>query len=602
MIGALRKLAVGALAAAAALSSVASGGPLAERAADRLVFCHFMIGIVGDRTSSNDYDDDMRRAKAAGIDAFALNIGVDGYTDQQLGYAYDSAARNGMRVFISFDFNWWSPGDAGGVGAKIKQYKDRPAQLRVDGRVFASSFAGDGLDVDAMRGAAGENVYFVPNFHPGQSSADKIDGALNWMGWPSDGSNKAPKPGRSVSVADGDSAYQSWLGGKTYLAPVSPWFFTHFGPEVSFSKNWVFPGGSLLFDRWNEILQKGFPMVEIVTWNDYGESHYVGPLNSPHYDDGNSKWTNDMPHDGWLDLSKPFIKAYKAGAKSVDNYIDDEKIIYWYRRTLASLDCDATDTTSGRSANNASGNYFEGRPDGWQTLPDVVYVASFLKSAGIITVTSGGQTHTENAPAGAHIFAVPAAVGRQTFALGRGGATVMQETSLMDIADVCPCGLYNFNAYVGTVPHGPSDPLQGHGLASLTIGLHVSTCEARPSLGTNPPVPGGGSTPPGNPVTSPTATNPPPTSTPPSGGQVCVEGTVADGESGNYTGLCKFSCNYGYCPPGPCKCTRYGSQVNPPPETGTRGCPLQGEGDGYKGLCSYTCNHGYCPDTACRAC
>ena len=39
---------------------------------------------MGDRTSPNDYDDDMKRAKAAGIDAFALNIGVDGYTDQQL--------------------------------------------------------------------------------------------------------------------------------------------------------------------------------------------------------------------------------------------------------------------------------------------------------------------------------------------------------------------------------------------------------------------------------------------------------------------------------------------------------------------------------------
>ena len=46
----------------------------------------------------------MKRAKAAGIDAFALNIGTDPYTDQQLGFAYQSAANNGMKVFISFDF------------------------------------------------------------------------------------------------------------------------------------------------------------------------------------------------------------------------------------------------------------------------------------------------------------------------------------------------------------------------------------------------------------------------------------------------------------------------------------------------------------------
>lgn len=123
----------------------------------------------------------MQRAKAAGIDAFALNIGVDPYTDTQLGFAYDSAARNGMKVFISFDFNWWHIDQAAQVGQKIAQYASKPAQLFVDNRPFASSFAGDGLDVNAMRSAAGQNVYFVPNFHPGQGDVSAIDGALNWM-------------------------------------------------------------------------------------------------------------------------------------------------------------------------------------------------------------------------------------------------------------------------------------------------------------------------------------------------------------------------------------------------------------------------------------
>ena len=34
--------------------------------------------------------------------------------------------------------------------------------------------------------------------------------------------------------------------------------------------------------------------VEIISWNDFGESHYVGPLSSLHTDDGASKWVNDM--------------------------------------------------------------------------------------------------------------------------------------------------------------------------------------------------------------------------------------------------------------------------------------------------------------------
>ncbi|AEO61225.1 glycoside hydrolase family 71 protein [Thermothelomyces thermophilus ATCC 42464] len=594
-------------------------------AGDRLVFCHFMIGIVGDRTSAADYDDDMRRAKEAGIDAFALNIGVDGYTDQQLNYAYESAARNDMKVFISFDFNWYSPGNAAAVGSKIAQYASKPAQLLVNDRVFASSFAGDGLDVDAVRAAAGTDVFFVPNFHPGQGSLAAVDGAFNWMAWPNDGNNKAPKPGKSLSVADGDNAYLDWLGDKTYMAPISPWFFTHFGPEVSFSKNWVFPGGSLIFDRWNEVLQKGFPMVELITWNDYGESHYIGPLSSPHYDDGNSKWTNDMPHNGWLDLSKPFIAAYKNKDTSVDKYITDDQIIYWYRRTLGSLDCDATDTTAGRPANNDSGNYFQGRPDGWQTLEDAVYVVTLLTEPGTLTIASGDQVVEQEVPAGANLVKVPAAVGKQRFSLSRGGTVVLQDTSLMDISNVCPCGLYNFNAYVGTVPAGFNDPLGEHGLASLTIGLHVTTCSATPSLGTNPPTTATttatASTTTAGPITTSTTsttstssgttsapspskttsepTQPTSTSEP---DLPCNGGTNADGETGNYAGLCSFACSYGYCPPGPCKCTSRGTPGTPPPPSGRDGCPLPGEGDGYKGLCSFACSHGYCPETACQYC
>ncbi|CAH0041338.1 unnamed protein product [Clonostachys rhizophaga] len=564
--------------------------------ADRLVFCHFMMGIIGDRTSAADYDDDMRRAKDAGIDAFALNIGTDSNVDQQLGYAYQSAANNGMKVFISFDFNWFKPGsDAATVGRMIAQYGSQPGQLIVDNRIFASTFAGDGLDVNAVKSAAGSDVFFVPNFHPEQSSAGSVDGAFNWMGWASDGYNKAPKAGQSVSVADGDNKYLNWLGGKPYMAPVSPWFFTHYGPEVSYSKNWVFPGGSLIFDRWNEVLQKGFPMIEIVTWNDYGESHYIGPLSSLHYDDGNSKWTNDMPHNGWLDLSKPYIAAYKNKDTSVNKYITKDQIIYWYRRTLKSLDCDATDTTSNRPV-EGNENYFMGRPDGWNTMDDAVYVVTMLTQAGQLTVTSGGQTVVKEVPAGANLIEVPAAIGQQKFSLSRNGQVVLEDTSKMDISNVCPCGLYNFNAYVGTVPAGFDDPLGPDGLNSLTNGLIVTTCSPQPSLGTNPPTQTGGS---GGNGGSTTAA-PAPTSNPGTG--QCNGGTNADGETENYKGLCSFTCAYGYCPSGPCKCTSSGTPGTPPAYSGRDGCPASGLSDAYKGLCSYTCSHGYCPEGACQYC
>ncbi|QQK40795.1 Glycoside hydrolase, family 71 [Penicillium digitatum] len=437
-----------------------------------------MIGIVSNRKSASDYDDDMKRAKSLGIDAFALNIGVDPYTDQQLQLAYESAANNQMKVFLSFDFNWWHTDQATAVGQKIAQYAGKPAQLLVDNKVFVSSFAGDGIDVAVLRAAVGRSIFFAPNFHPAYGTdISTVDGLLNWMAWPNNGNNKAPTPNHMVSVADGDREYANALGGKAYIAPVSPWFFTHFGPEVSYSKNWNFPSDLLWFNRWNEILALKPRFIEIVTWNDYGESHYIGPLNSPHTDDGASKWVNDMPHDGWLDISKPYIAAFKAGESSPNHHISSDELVYWYRPAPRGVNCDSTDTCM-VPANNGSGNYFMGRPDGWQSMADSVFVVSLLTSPAKVQVNSGGTIYNYDAPAGASAKEVPMGVGAQSFAVIRGGKSILSGTSLKEIINGCVCGLYNFNAYVGTLPAGFNDPLLQDGLSAFKQGLRDQTLQA----------------------------------------------------------------------------------------------------------------------------
>ncbi|TRX90489.1 hypothetical protein FHL15_008658 [Xylaria flabelliformis] len=475
---ALRAVATAALLTSGLASPSALGDSITVRQANggKMVFCHYMIGIFYVRTSSADYDDDMKRAKAIGIDALAFNIGVDPYTDQQLGYAYESANRNGMKAFISFDFNWYHTNQAVQVGQMIARYASQPAQLKFGDRVVASSFAGDGLDVAAMRTAAGNNVWFAPNFHPEQGTDfSVIDGALNWLAWPNDGNNKAPKPGKNVTVQQGDQAYITALKGKPYIAPVSPWFFTHFGPEVPYSKNWVFPSDTLWFDRWQQILKLQPKYLEIVTWNDYGESHYIGRLDSPHGDDGSSKWVYGFPHDAFLDMAVPFISAFKAGASDPAPYITSDKIVYWFRPTLKGLNCDATDTTL-VDADNSTGNYFKGRPNGWETMRDEVFVVTLLTKAASLTMTVAGKSVTVNVPAGAAINSIAMAPGAVSFSLSRSGATVLQGTSPMKILDHCPCGIYNFNPYSGTIPAGQADQLLPAGYSSILNGLHVSTC------------------------------------------------------------------------------------------------------------------------------
>lgn len=184
---------------------------------------------------------------------------------------------------------------------------------------------------------------------------------------------------------------------------------------------------------------------------------------------------NKRPHTGWLEMSKPFIAAYKAGVTTALDYITEEKLVYWYRPTPKDVNCDATDTTMQGSPNNSSGNFFRGRPNGWESMEDEVFVVALLKSPAQVLVQSGDQTQSIQAPAGISAHSVPMGVGQQKFAVTRNGQTVLSGTSLKDIVDTCICGIYNFNAYVGTLP-APStiDRLQPAGLAMLSQGLKVA--------------------------------------------------------------------------------------------------------------------------------
>ena len=163
----------------------------------------------------------MQQAKAAGIDAFALNIGIDSFTDTQLGFAYESAHTNGMSVFISFDFNWYSTSNTSGIADTIGRYADHPAQLLVDGKVFVSSFSGDGLNLAGVQSdLATHTIFWAPNFQP--NNVGSADALFNWMAWPNNGNNKAPDAGSNLTVSEGDSAYTSALAGKPYIARKLP--------------------------------------------------------------------------------------------------------------------------------------------------------------------------------------------------------------------------------------------------------------------------------------------------------------------------------------------------------------------------------------------
>jgi hypothetical protein len=74
-----------------------------------------------------------------------------------------------------------------------------------------------------------------------------------------------------------------------------------------YNKNWLWRGDNLWYQRWMQVWYLQPEFFEIISWNDFGESHYIGPLDDRQYSPfvtGKApfNYAKDMPHDGWRDL------------------------------------------------------------------------------------------------------------------------------------------------------------------------------------------------------------------------------------------------------------------------------------------------------------
>ena len=91
----------------------------------------------------SDWVDDMHLAQAAGIDAFALNVGAtDQTTTTQVPQAYAAAAQTGFKVFLSFDYAAQGPWSTQAVINTIRTYANSRGQFKVNGLPLVSTFEG----------------------------------------------------------------------------------------------------------------------------------------------------------------------------------------------------------------------------------------------------------------------------------------------------------------------------------------------------------------------------------------------------------------------------------------------------------------------------
>ncbi|GKT50966.1 mutanase Pc12g07500 [Colletotrichum spaethianum] len=517
---------------------------LATRSVEsKSVFAHFMVG----NTETFDiakWEDNIALAQQAHIDAFALNIAHGWkYNDQQISNAFAAAGAKGFKLFFSFDYAGGDvPWPMAEVKALIQKYGSSQAHFQYNGKPFVSTFEGPDNADDWKSIKADTGCFFIPDWSslgagPAINAGDGVaDGLFNWAAWPY---------GQRNMTTYIDASYNQLLGGKPYMMPVSPWFFTNL---PGYSKNWLWKSGDLWYERWKQVVSMDFEpeFLEIISWNDYGESHYIGPLDNTQYEafqvgDAPYNYVKDMPHDGWREHLPYLIDLYKTGTASFTK----ESMVTWFRTSLS--DTCADGGTTGNTASQLQLEY-EAR----DLTPDRIYFSVLLASSAELKVSFGGRDYSikdwdyiPDGGVGVYHTSIPVlgTGGAWHAQVVRGSSTIIDYLVPQGISGDCPSGVTNWNPWVGSASSGGS--VSGKPPRDLAD-------------------------------------------------QVCIAGW---GE-GNFNDLCEFTCKYGYCPSSACVCTNMGEAIKKPESTGVKGYPANGDAN-YGGLCTFACNLGYCPSTAC---
>ncbi len=408
------------------------------------VYAHHMVGNTYPYTQA-DWAKDIALAKAAGIDGFALNMGSDWWQPLRVADAYAAAnAAGSFTMFLSLDMTSMGCGnavDAATIVTLVALYAGNSAQATFNNRPLVSTFSGENCQFGLGNTATGwmtlfknalqavnRDVFFVPSLFSDPStfgSDDWMDGELNWnSGWPT--------AAHDLDTSS-DVTYMNALGNKEYMPAISPAFFTHFPPS-GWNKNWIYRSDDWLFaTRWEQVIamRDKVHFTEILTWNDFGESSYIGPIEGG-LPAGSEVWVNGFPHTGWLDLNTYYATAFKTGAYPA---ITQDKVIMWSRPHPK----DAT-----ASADSMS------RPDRWQYTDDELYAIVFATAPGTVTLVSGSTSTDFAVTAGVNKIKMPSAVGSIGATLKRSNQQVFTCNSGSDFSYTNNPTTYNFNYYVTT--------------------------------------------------------------------------------------------------------------------------------------------------------
>ncbi|BBN07100.1 glucan endo-1,3-alpha-glucosidase [Marchantia polymorpha subsp. ruderalis] len=444
--------------------------------AQKMVFAHYLIYAPD---SIDTYKREISLAQSKGIDAFALNTNV--YRKNLFDNIYEAARQVGssFKLFFSADIHVDGNGrlSPANIVSMLADYRTHPNQLFYNNKALFTSWLGNNNDYwsfygyanskaawdDIFSQAGGKSLYFFIPFFPTDGSYYGVKGIVydtfgstvdGYFGWESSAWNYLGGNFDTPGTTPGDASSLTVSNdlGKTYMAAAAPWFFKNLGgtsgticcvanspscnPAAGRDANSECPchvkgnyqGPGLWVQHWGQIIANPPPLVEIVSWNDWIEGHYI----APGYSSGaaaSSAYVDvaGFPHQAYLELGQHYIQWYKTGSEPIAT--KDSVYLFYYTMPKST------------SIPGVCGILHADK------LSDVLYGAVILSPGPSATVTlhSGGSTHTQTVTQGVSVIGMGFSTGTQSLTFTRGSTTF----TLTGAKPIINSGMpkYDFNVY-----------------------------------------------------------------------------------------------------------------------------------------------------------
>ncbi|KIK69013.1 glycoside hydrolase family 71 protein [Collybiopsis luxurians FD-317 M1] len=395
--------------------------------------------------------EDIELAHSNNIDGFALNVGKEPWQVDRVADCFAAASRTAVpfRFFLSFDMSSVpsrTEEDIELLCKYLEKFGKSERMFRHSQGIFFSTFAGEqsffghltldhawGFVKDRLSRRIQAPIHFVPSLFIDPALFPKmksLDGAFNWNGgWPIHLNSNSSRQEIERPVLDSDNDYIRNLQGRTVMSAVSCCFFSHYGAD-SWNKNYIYQSDNWLFvRRWEQLVEMRdqVDIVQIISWNDYGESHYIGPIKGAQ--PNSQAWVDGFPHNAWLTMASHFIRAFKDGRYPP---IEKDQIFAWARPhckyAIASSDSVP-------------------RPENWDLTDDKLWVVAFAKLPATVCLHGKRDVKKMNVSAGYTKIA-------RCLEPGDGIKIQMMRNGVV-VADCSPEGftfqnhtsVYNFNAF-----------------------------------------------------------------------------------------------------------------------------------------------------------